>query len=114
MYPTYRQSKRVLECGRSYVTEEVIPGLQYLYFNLKEIHPDVRFSEFNHTPHFSRYVTAIVDTFPVIVEKPVDSVYKFSMACDLLGRIIYFTGPHLKKKVCCMMDIFGEIMVWSS
>lgn len=65
MYPTYRQSKRVLFCGTRYITENLFPGISFLYVNLNEIHPESRFSEYNHVPHFVRYVTAIVETFPV-------------------------------------------------
>jgi len=63
----------------------------------------------NHCHYFPYYVTGIVDTFPVYVEMPENTdarlclyngkykycIYKFMMGMDLLGRIIYFSGPHI-------------------
>lgn len=106
IYPTRRQAPAVLNCSKA-TLQNTMDTMEYLAARMQEIAWEDRLCEYNHTPHFPHSVTGIVDTFPVMVEKPLDNdmrqlllnpkyggcCYKFLCACDFLGRIIAFRGP---------------------
>jgi len=109
MNPRRTQSRRILGCSHGTVQNRLIPGLSYLAAVVDEIDFSSRLSFMNHGYHFPVLVTGMVDTFPIYVVNPRSRylfnllnnpkyngpVYKYQMACDFLGRIILFTGPHL-------------------
>jgi len=51
------------------MSERIVPGIKYLFQQINEINPAIRFDFRNHSPYFPTYVTGIVDTFPIIMEK---------------------------------------------
>lgn len=109
LYPCKRWSPRFLECSDWYLQHKLKPLMKYMHHNLQEIHWDDRLNEYNHTPHFPKYITGCVDTFPIRLEKPTNyrarkllynpkygtTIVKVEMIVDFLGRIISFSGPHL-------------------
>ena len=71
---------------------------------VNELDPNLRFDEYNHTPHFPPCVTCMCDVVPVgsvsgDFRKEMysgyysDSVYKLLVVTDLLGRILARNGP---------------------
>lgn len=111
LYPRYKSSHRFFKHGENYITK-LLSLIKIFVPLLNEIIWERRLCVFNHTSYFSQFVTGIVDTFPVEILKPEDhekasatyngkyetNVYKFQVVVDFLGRIIYFSGPHLGSK----------------
>lgn len=109
IYSPKRQLGQTLGLNDYRYHYHVKPDMHWLSRNMNEIHWDDRLSLWNHTHHFPKLFTGMVDTFPVRVSQPEDSVlgkalynpkygscvYKFQCAVDFLGRIILFSGPHL-------------------
>lgn len=107
-YPA-RENESVLGISSTTLHNKVLPTLHTLATGINEIHWEDRLDPYNHTPDFPYYVTGIVDTVPIVVLEPEDAllrhwlfnpkygapVYKAQIAIDFLGRIIFFSGPHL-------------------
>lgn len=112
MYPCKRWSKRVFGYDDWYLEQRLKPIMHWMRLNMNEIHWNDRLNEYNHTPHFPHFITGIVDSFPIRVQKPKTSAFrrmlfnpkygttimKVEMITDFLGRIISFSGPHLGLK----------------
>lgn len=107
-YPSYNDTRDVLSCCKETLNSKVMPLLHQMAEVVNEIHWDDRLNEFNHIPFYPSNITGIVDTLPIYVQQPVNSilshmlyqpkyknhVYKMQLGVDFLGRIILFSGPH--------------------
>jgi hypothetical protein len=100
-----------ISCSKWYIHYNVINSyLPYLATHMNEIHWSDRLSPWNHGEYFPIYVTAMTDTTSMYVQQPQSSVlrsalfnrkyswtiYKFQISVDFLGRIVCFSGPHLR------------------
>ncbi len=113
IYTKWRQEVSIAGVKLNGYTIEhyLIPALEIMYAVFDEIKWEDRLDPFNHAVHFPTRVTFMVDTYPVVVLEPVDSLYasclysgkykatvfKFQACFDFLGRLIFFSGPHLGK-----------------
>ena len=105
IYSAKRQLGQTLTINNNQFHHHVKPDLHFLREHMNEIHWEDRLSKWNHAHHFSLFFTGMVDTFPVCVSQPEDSlllrtlfnpkynthVYKFQCAVDFLGRILLLT-----------------------
>jgi hypothetical protein len=91
------------------VHDKIIPTIHNLALVYDEVYWDDRLDLYNHTPHFAKHVTGVVDTVPIYVQQPQNSflskalynpkyastIYKIQLGFDFLGRIVVYSGPHL-------------------
>lgn len=109
LYPRTRQARLVLGRGRSFVTDRIMPCIEWMARNYDEIHWEDRLSHWNHCPAFPLNVTGVLDTFPIEIYEPRSfsvaklfynvkyeaCVVKVQLLSDNLGRFIHISGPHL-------------------
>lgn len=86
MYPTQRQLGLVLKCSNWYFSVRLREQIRYLAETMNgmhflllidfylEIFWDDRFHPYNHAPHFPYFVTGMVDSLPIQVSEPDDSI----------------------------------------
>lgn len=98
----------VLGISTSKLYGKILPTLHHLALVYDEVYWDDRLDLYNHTTHFPRNITGVVDTMPVYVQQPKHTmlsrllynpkyagcVYKIQLGFDFLGRIVLFSGPH--------------------
>ena len=79
-------------------------AFEFLAATVDELDPQMRFNEYNHTPHFPSCVTCLCDVVPVgsvggVWKRELFSgyyhkcVFKLLVVTDLLGHILAWSGP---------------------
>ena len=79
IYPTARQSKLVLQCGKTTVHRRILPSLEYLAAILDEIHWGDRLNPWNHSEVFPLYVTGMLYATVAEIEKERDNSCSFEL-----------------------------------
>ena len=90
--------------GRTTARQVITEAFDFLAAAVSELDPELRFSPYNHTPHFPPCVTCLCDVVPVgsiagAFKKEMfsgyyhETVYKVLVVTDLLGRILAWSGP---------------------
>lgn len=112
--PGTRQAPAQTDTNRSSYMEKVSSAFTVLSASVNEIDWDDRKDPFAHHPHFP-HVRFLVDTFPITSltgetgkfcwnPKYGGAVFKVQVVINLLGVIVWFSGPHLGTK--------SDIEIW--
>lgn len=110
-YPTHRRGV-MGHFNRYYISRTVLPAIYYLGAVMEEINWNDRLDPYNHGEFFDKYVTCMVDTMPIFINKSCNSniamatyngrykenLFKVQVVIDFLGRIVFYSGPHIGSK----------------
>lgn len=122
-YPTHRRSV-LNHFNNTYISNYILPSLRYLSEVIDEVNWEDRLDFDNHSFYFDKYVTSMVDTMPIFINKSIGSdvaratyngrykenLYKVQVVVDFKGRIVFFSGPHIGSKYDG--HIFAETEKW--